>query len=78
MVFFKTVLSCCCFFKQINYTMYRAWTEYFTLESKHVIEDTLLNMNVLVSAIRRAYNRFTGRGRNRHIIISQLGGIIAR
>jgi hypothetical protein len=58
--------------------MYRAWTEYFTLESKHVIEDTLLNMNVLVSAIRRAYNRFTGRGRNRHIIISQLGGIIAR
>ena len=31
--------------------MNKAWTEYFTLESKHVIVNTLLNMNVLGSAI---------------------------
>lgn len=50
--------------------MYRVWIEYFILEFKYVIEDILLNMNVLVSVIRRVYNRFIGRGRNRYIIIS--------
>ena len=53
---------------ELIFMVHRDRTEYFTLEVNHVIENALLNVNGIGSAIIRAYNRFTWR--SRHIQIT--------
>ena len=43
---------------RIDFTVNRARKVLVTLESKHVIKNTLLNMNGIGSVIIRIYNRF--------------------